>query len=186
MNLKPFYLNVTLLNKSNVVKSQVNEKVGKGIFGRAMASVASSVVSDATVIQKVASELVSKIQDATAVMGIRCSLQSRFQKGPFVTLKCQVCQIEKLQLILAAKGEEFASDFSTLLETLAALGLADTALPKIDEKIEKLVYLNIMQKFAEKIPVALEEQGIECQVDVVPEEEQAEFFFDAIETLGLN
>ena len=55
-----------------------------------------------------------------------------------------------------------------------------------DEKIEVLVYQNIMAKFAEKIPAALEEQGVQCSVHVVAAEDQAEYFFDAVEALGLN
>ncbi len=186
MNVKPFYLNITLLNKSGVIKEKVGDKVGRGIFGRAMASVASSVVSDASVIKKIAEELVAQICEVTTSMGISCSLQRRFQSGPFVTLKVKVTEIEKSQLILAAKGEEYANSFHSLVENLTALGLAETALPKIDEKIENLVYINIMAKFAEKIPAALSEKGVECCVDVISAEEQAEFFFDVIEGLSLN
>ena len=186
MNVKPFYLNITLLNKSGVVKSKVGDKVGRGIFGRAMASVASSVVSDASVIKQIAEELVTKICEVTTSMGISCNLTRRYQKGPFVTLKVQVTEIEKSRLILAAKGEEYANNFDSLIESLTALGLAETALPKIDEKIENLVYINIMAKFAEKIPIALSEKGVECCVDVVSAEDQAEFFFDVVEGLSLN
>ena len=46
-----------------------------------------------------------------------------------------ITDVNKLTLILAAKGAEYATLFSSLLSTLTALGLADTALPKIDEKI---------------------------------------------------
>ena len=186
MELRPFYLNVVLLNKRAVVKEQVSGKVGRGIFGRAMASVASSVVSDSAVIEKIANELVGRIQRATADMGITATLQRRYHKGPYVCLKVSILEIEKMQLILAAKGAEYASSFSTLLVALTDLGLAETALPKIDEKIETLVHQNIMLKFEEKIPPALEEQGVECSVAVVSAEEQAEYFFDAVEALGLN
>jgi hypothetical protein len=185
MNLPPFYLNVILLNKDAVVKEQVKEKAGSGIFGRTMGKVASSMVSDSSVIQKVAEELLPKIRNATENLGISCSIQSRFQKGPFITFKVQLLEIEKMQLILAAKGPEYASDFTSLLASLTALGLADTALPKIDEKIDRIVHTNIMLKFAEKIPVQLKEKNIECKIDVVPTEEQAEYFFNALEELGL-
>jgi hypothetical protein len=45
-------------------------------------------------------------------------------------------------MMLATKGEEYASLFSTLLSTLSALGLGEAALPKIDEKINSQVSNN--------------------------------------------
>lgn len=183
VNLEPFYVNVLLLNKDAIVAEQVAGKVGSGIFGRALSSVASSVVSDASVTQQVATELMEKIGAATAAMGIKTSFEQCFQQGAFVTLKARVLAIEMIELVLAAKGEEYASSFTRLLTSLTNLGLADTALPKIRTKITEMVRVKILEKFQEKIPAALQEKGIVCRVDVVTGAEQAEFFFNALQEL---
>ena len=183
VNLAPFYVNVLLLNKDAIVAEQVAGKVGSGIFGRALSSVASSVVSDASVTQQVAAELMEKISSTTAAMGIKTSFEQCFQQGAFVTLKARVLAIEMIELVLATKGEEYAASFTRLLTSLENLGLADTAMPKIRTRITEMVRVKILENFQEKIPIALQEKGIVCRVDVVSGAEQAEFFFKALQEL---
>jgi hypothetical protein len=62
--------------------------------------------------------------------------------GPFCVASVQITNVDKLTMMLATKGEEYASLFSTLLSTLSALGLGEAALPKIDEKINSQVSSN--------------------------------------------
>ncbi len=50
-------------------------------------------------------------------------------------MRIHILEVDKLALILAAKGPEFAAQFATLLASLTALGLGDTALPSIDAKL---------------------------------------------------
>jgi len=183
VDLDPFYVNVLLLNKGDIVAEKIAGKVGSGIFGRAISSMASMAVSDTSVTQQVASELMEKIGFATAAMGIKCSFEQVFQRGAFVTLKARVLAIEMIELILATKGEEYASSFTHLLTSLVDLGLSDTALPKIRTKITDMVKVKILEKFQEKIPAALKEKGVVCRVDVVSSAEQAEFFFTALAEL---
>jgi len=180
VDLDPFYVNVLLLNKDAIVAEKIADKVGSGIFGRAISSMASMAVSDTSVTQQVASELMEKVGAATAAMGIKCSFEQVFQQGAFVTLKARVLAIEMIELILATKGEEYASKFTRLLASLVDLGLADTALPKIRTKITDMVKVKILEKFQEKIPAALQEKGVVCRVNVESGAEQAEFFFRAL------
>ena len=50
MTDRAFYLNLTILNKDEVVKETVKKKAGSGIFGKAMSFAANSVVSDKAVV----------------------------------------------------------------------------------------------------------------------------------------
>ncbi len=184
LDLDPFYINILLLDTKAMVADKVAERVGAGIFGRSLAAVASSVISDTTVGQQVATELIEKISTATDAIGITCTFEQSFQQGPFLTLKTRVMAIETIQLIIATKGDDYAAKFTRLLASLVDLGLSETALPKIRLRIVDMVQSKIMEKFAEKIPAALEERGILCQVDVVSSALQAEYFFKTLHELS--
>jgi hypothetical protein len=47
-----FYANIVLLNKDEVVQSKVQEKAGKGLFGKAASFAATSLVTEDSVIAK--------------------------------------------------------------------------------------------------------------------------------------
>jgi hypothetical protein len=180
VELAPFYLNVLLLNKDQIVERSIGAKVGLGLFGKGLSGLASHVVSDETVLNQVVIELISKVKDATAAMGVTCLLEQCFQKGAFVVLKIKVERINLIDLILATKGQEYAGNFTKLLSSLHSLGLAETALPKIWEKVTNLVETRLMEQMQERIPLQLIEKGVQCKVDVVSAADQAGFFFDAI------
>lgn len=110
-----------------------------GFFSKAVGSLANKLVTDETIINNLAANLTEKIQAQVREMGITAEVVKVFQRGPYCVMSVNITNVDKLTLLLAAKGAEFASLFSQLLSTLSALGLADTALPKIDEKINSQV-----------------------------------------------
>lgn len=181
MEVRPFYLNIRLLNKDEMIRSKVEEKAGTGLFAKAAGALASRVVSDDMVVDKLGDILTEKIRIAVDAMGIECDLQKRFQQGPFVCFKVRILSVDQLKLILAAKGEEFAATFSRLLVALTELGLGESALPKINEKISEKVYEGMRKKFQELIPLRMKEQGLEVEVIVGSLEEQSEVFFQMVE-----
>ena len=89
-----------------------------------------------------------------------------------------------MKLMLAAKGKAFADTFSSLISNLESLGLQETAIPTIDEKILKSVHDGMMSKFSEVIPQKLTEAGLEVECSVCSCEDQAEVFFTILERLG--
>jgi len=183
MTCPVFYLNILLLNKDELIKGKVEGKAGSGFLGRAAATLASSVVSDETVINSLAATLIEKVETAVSEMGISAAVTKVFQKGCFVTFTVTVQDIDKLSLILAAKGAEFAADFSTLLVMLTRLGLSETALPKIDEKISNLVHTKLMERFQEMIPLKMSEQGLVVECNCSTSAAQAEYFFGMLQRL---
>lgn len=180
---KPVYINVLLLNKNEVVAAKVAEKTGLkgGLFNKAINFAANKVVTDEKVIDSLSATLISKISTAVNDMGIKADISKKFQKGAFVVVRVHVEDVDKLSLILGAKGPEFASSFSALVSSLSSLGLAETALPKIDIKIQDLIHNALITKFSEAVPAKMAEQGLEVQCDVKSSEDQAEFFFEALE-----
>lgn len=186
MNVDPFYLNVRLLNKDQVVRDKVTERVGEGLFAKAAGALANKLVSEDKVLEKLADTLTEKILSAVEMMGIKCELFRRFQQGPVVCFRVEIQSVDKLQLVLAAKGPEFASAFSRLLSTLVDLGLADTALPKVDEAVAQKVREGMMRRFCELIPMRCEEQGLKVDVRACSVLDEAETLFDMLNAVPVS
>ena len=88
--LKPFYLNIVLLNKDEIVKNKATEKAGTSVFGRAAAYTATKLVSNDVVLGKISEKLMEGVQSAVAEMGIAATLQKSFQDGAYVVIRVQV------------------------------------------------------------------------------------------------
>ena len=178
--LKPFYLNIVLLNKDEIVTAKATEKAGKGLFGRVAAYGATHLVSDEKVLGKISEKLVENVGSAVSVMGIEASLLKVFAQGAYVVIRVQVQEVDKLKLLHKAKGIEFASSFEVLLNSIDKLGLADTAGEKIDRKIKDHIQEGMMKKFGEVIPEKLAENGVSVDCHVVHSAEQAEYFYQML------
>jgi len=177
---EPFYLNVLLYNKKEVVKGKVEGKIGNGIFGKLGTAIANKVVTDAKVIDQLSEQLIEKTISTISELGIQADVSKRFQQGPFVVIRIHILDVDTLKLILAAKGEEYVSLFSNLLGTVTALGIADTIVPKIDDRIFEIMQNTMMKRFEETVPKKMEEQGLDVSCVVKTSKEQAEYFFSII------
>lgn len=180
---KPFFLNVTLLNKDEVVASKVAEKAGSGIFGRAAAFAANKLISDDKIVENLAEKLIDGVHSATSELGIEAEMEVKFQHGPFVVIRVQVVDVDTLQLILSAKGEEFATNFSTLLVAATSLGLKDTVESRVDDKVFSSINEGMMAKFRDLIPQKMATQGVVVECQVASVEDEADLFFDIMSHL---
>lgn len=182
-----FYMNIILLNKEEVVAKKVGEKLETkgfskgGLLGRATSYAANKLVKDEKVLDTLAETLTAKIGEQTAVMGITAKVTKKFQQGSFVVLRVTVEEIDKLRLIVGAKGPEFATNFQMLLDCLDDLGIDKGV--NIDEKISKQVLEGMMRKFEEMIPKKMEESGLVVECSVVSIADQADHFYSLLERI---
>lgn len=181
--LKPFFLNIVLLNKDEIVTTKAAEKAGKGVFGRVAAFTATHLVSDEKVLSKISEKLVENVTTTVADMGIDAAIQKVFSEGAYVVIRVHVKEVDKLKLLKKAKGEDFAASFEVLLNALTALGLENTAGEKIDHKIKDQIQDGLMNRFGEVIPVKLAENGVAVDVNVLASEDQAEYFYQTLAAL---
>lgn len=110
-------------------------------------------------------------------------MEVKFQQGPFVVVRVQVTEVDTLQLILSAKGPDFASSFTTLMTAVEALGLKDSVTQKVEDKVHSSINEGMMRKFKEMIPLKMAEQGVVVDCDSVSAEDQAEIFFKILADL---
>mmetsp|Transcript_988 Transcript_988/g.1646 ORF Transcript_988/g.1646 Transcript_988/m.1646 type:complete len:207 (+) Transcript_988:105-725(+) len=174
--LQAFYLNIILLNKDEVVKNKATERVGNNIFGKAAAFTANRLVSNEKILEGIVEKLMNGITSAITTMGISASQEKVFQKGAFVVIRLQISEVDKIKLLRKAKGDEFSASFEVLLHSLNMLGL-DAANSQIDKKMKDHIQEGMMSRFEEVIPQKLAENGVNVDVECVPSEKEAEYFF---------
>jgi urease gamma subunit len=177
---QPFYLNIVLLNKDEVVASKVTEKAGNGFFGKAAAFAANKLVTDEKVVNQLTEQLVDGISKTIHELGIEATFELKYQQGPLVVIKISVVEIDTLQLILSTKGPEFASNFSSLLASVEKLGLTDSVMAKVDEKIHVSITDGMMSKFADMIPKKMQEKGVLVECLTATTDNEAEVFFNLL------
>lgn len=177
---EPFFINISLLNKDEIVAEKVAEKAGRGFLGKAAAYAANRMVTEEKVVEKFSSVLVDRVEKAIAEVGIEADIEIKFKQGSLVVIKLQVTEIDLLTLILSAKGPDFASHFSTLLTAAESLGMKDHIYPKVEEKISSKVNEALMSKFEDIIPRKFAEQNIVVSCVSRTMTQEADFVFDLL------
>ena len=126
----PFYLNMVITNKAEVIEAKVSEKVGKGMFGlglarKAASKVAASMVTDEKLASTVSDKMVAAIPAALAERGISADIAKKYGKGAYFVLRVHVTELDKIKLLTTAKGEEFAAKFGQLIELIDYFGATE-------------------------------------------------------------
>lgn len=181
--VKPFYFNILLRNKDEVVAKKVNEKAGTGFFGKVAARAANTVVADEKVLNSLSTRLIENIQKALAEKGIGAKLDQVFQRQYYVVIRVELVETDKMKLVETGKGPEFAKHFGDLLSAIEALGLGDTAGATIDMKIKDKVREGIITSLGTIVPSKLSEAGLNTDFTVVSSEDQAEFLFETLRAM---
>ena len=128
-------------------------------------------------------KLVEALPVAIREMGITATLTEKFRKGSYIVLEMSVLAAEKMQLLTAAKGKEFADKFNTLLECLSYIGV-ESALKTIDQKVMDKLNDGLKEKLATILPTKMAEQGIDIGCNICSKEEQCDFFYNQMSSLA--
>ncbi len=183
---KPFYVNVILRNKEEVVANAVAERTGispYGIMGHLAGFAANQLVTDDSVIEDLSDQLIEGVHKAVSEIGIKATFRKRYQYGSYVVIRVQVTEVDKLALILASKGADFAHYFSTLLVAAAQMGIDGTVNAQIDDKVRLGIDEGMKKKIGELIPLTLEEKGIDVDCVCCFSEDQVSEKSDCCSTL---
>merc|ERR1712167_521836 len=102
-------------------------------------------------------------------MGV--NVRKEFQRGPFAVMRCELTEVDAVQTMKQAKGEEFAEKFGKMLSLFDEMEMGDQIFAKVFAKLQ--------DKMAEVMPQKLEEQGkLKVAVTCKTAEEQAPYFFE--------
>eukprot|EP00299_Pterocystis_sp_00344_P009151 c3749_g1_i1.p1 GENE.c3749_g1_i1~~c3749_g1_i1.p1 ORF type:complete len:205 (+),score=57.89 c3749_g1_i1:31-615(+) len=180
-----FYINIAVLNKDEVIQSQVSGRVGgPKLFGKLAGKAANAMISDDKFTSALAAKLATKVSEKIAEIGVSLDIRKRFQQGSFFVLSAQLTDVDPGLLLQRAKGEEFATKFQQLLSLLTELELNE-AHERAQAQIKEKAKSALMTKLEEILPTTLEEQGkVKVLVLCRSEAEQAEVFFELLEKLN--
>ena len=145
-----------------------------------MAFAATKVVTDETIVTKLATTLTDKVPEAIAEMGITAEINKSFQKNTYVVLKVNISNFNKINLLKATKGNEYSEKFQNLLNSLEELELSE-ALVTIDNKVGNKIVDSLITKLTEVIPLKVKDAGLEVTCKVCKSEDQADYFYNFIE-----
>jgi hypothetical protein len=174
----PFFINILLLNKDEVVAKNVQEKTGTGFFGKVASYAANKMVTDEKLLTNLSDTLMTTIRGSVEEMGIQMSVERKFQQGALVVMQFQVLDVDAIKVIRAGKGDDFANNFQTLVDAAKNLGLGDTIMEKIMEKIYGSMNESMIKKFSEMLPNKMKEKGVLVDCHACTMEEEALVFFE--------
>jgi hypothetical protein len=182
----PIYLNLLLLNKDELVGNKVVEKTGLhsgGLLARAAAFTANKFVTDEKIITNLAENLIDGVSKSIKELGITAEIAIKFKQGCLVVIRIQIDEIDIMQLIVTAKGKEFAENFNGLLTAAATLGMEETVHTKVHEKVYGSIGDGMKTKFSTMIPQKMAEKGVFVECQACSHTEQAEIFFELYDRL---
>ncbi len=135
-------------------------------------------MTDEEIVSNIANSLISVVSKTIDEMGITADFAIKFTKDSFLVIKIQITEVDILQLVLSAKGPEYASEFTRLLTATERLGMVGTVLPKIQTKIYSNINDGMIQKLNELIPMKTAQKNIYVDCHACKTEDQAEVFFE--------
>ncbi len=184
VHMDHFYLNLVILNKSDMVGEKVKEKAGSGIFGRMAGKAANVVISDSKITAELSKGLKEKLIATTQEMGLDLSFDKAFQRKNLAVFKVTLLHVDKKVLLKTVKGDQFSEKFEVLLSTMQDLGL-DAKIEAINEGMGDIIIQKLMERLEEVLPEKLFEQGVKCAVSSIAPAEQGDHFFAFLGELDL-
>ncbi|KAH9138049.1 hypothetical protein LEN26_005447 [Aphanomyces euteiches] len=184
VDVLPFYVNLFLLNASDVVQAQIDSKLKKNsVMSFLAGSVAKLAVKDEKVTSQIATQLETQLPQKLAEMGLGVTCKKVFLQGSFVVFECHLQHMELRELILKAQGETFAAHFQALLDAIDNLGLGE-AKDNVHAKVTEKVSAALLEKLESVLPEKLGQAGVEVSVVVRTAADQAPFFFDFLTSIA--
>mmetsp|Transcript_39976 Transcript_39976/g.55567 ORF Transcript_39976/g.55567 Transcript_39976/m.55567 type:complete len:194 (+) Transcript_39976:206-787(+) len=185
-----FYMNLTILNKEEVIKAQFqypSDNVSAwslvGVLGGMAGSVANTMVTTNTIAGKLAKGIASKIPDKLLQMGITAKVEVKYLQGSFVVLRVTIETVDaKFALLVAGKETE-----SRRVEKIEKVAHFFGSGEKFHEKSIMKAESKIREVISTKLPTGLEnETGMKVDLVIKTEQEEAEYLFAVIQHLGLT
>jgi len=182
---KVLFLNVIILDgKKEIVERVATEKlqaaVGSGpvrnFFVKKIASQKANTMSDDDFSSKVSERVLEAVPLRLAEVGIAVHGEKVFQRGPYFVLRLNILSADLQKLLTKRAGPEKASIITDVVNMIGGKQLENT----VSERLLVTVAARIQEVMPERMSAIFQEKGIRSDIQVRSEEEQANFFFDAI------
>lgn len=176
-----FYMNMHLLNKDKVIEqymvSSAKTSIGKK-FGAFTSGLASKMVSDETIINEIAQELLAEFPKEMESVGVKGKYEQVFTKGSFTVIQVKLFGVDLDKAVTSEFGGEGAKHYQNII---SAMKFFEMSQEEIDTMIAELE-LDSMKEIPEEIAKEMKKEflkeglimGVTCKV----ESEQGPYLFD--------
>lgn len=179
------FLNFLILDKSEAIRAGVetklSEKIGSGFFRdklkKSVGRLAASNISDEAVAVKMSSSMVEQIPSKLFEIGLVATASRVYGKGSFFVIKLTIMSADIQKLIDKVAGKEKGSMFDEVMNILGGKWARDS----LEEKMIPAICSKIQDKLPMKMKEAFDVKGLQCDITVKSDSEEADFFFSCIE-----
>jgi bifunctional DNA-binding transcriptional regulator/antitoxin component of YhaV-PrlF toxin-antitoxin module len=175
-----FFVNIFVLNKSEVVKAQVESKFKNfRLLGKIAGNIAGRVVTDKAFIEKIAGKFAVLIPEKLREeIGVTAEVELVFQQDSFMVIAVDILAADARKLIEKKGGSEKLKVYDSWMHTL---NLEDYLNKPISDQLVTMVGEKLMEQLPLKIAERMKEAaGLEVEVYTRSEADQSRFFYSAL------
>jgi hypothetical protein len=198
---KVLYINLIVLDASDAIEGKLSRSLdAKGVpkpLQKVAAKLATTLATPDKVAALLGNELPKKLVSKLADKGLTAVAEAAFQEGPYIVLHLQLQQADTKVMIQAQTTDVYDEDdgslesAATLSKDWAATILA--CLQRVwswlggarqksleEDYLPKLIQAKMEDLMGEVLADKLEQKGLEAISEVLPEAQQARYFFDTL------
>mmetsp|Transcript_142869 Transcript_142869/g.249188 ORF Transcript_142869/g.249188 Transcript_142869/m.249188 type:complete len:212 (-) Transcript_142869:622-1257(-) len=179
----PFYLNIIIENKEEVLHKQVDSALGgldTGLFKGLGGNIANKLVSDDDFADGIADILAVYLPEMLVESGITLRLEKRYAIGSLVVLLVIVddADVKKMAKLAEAEGHSWSANCMDGCADLARkIGCNRALSASAASIVESSLQTRIQQILATGY---FQERGVKAKTQILQEKDQASFFFNAL------
>lgn len=181
-----FFVNIFILNKSEVVKAQVQSKFKNfRLLGKLAGGIAGKLVTDKVFIEKVAEKFAILIPEKLqAEIGVTASVELVFQQDSFMVIAVDILGADARKILEKKGGSEKVKAYDSLM---ASLGLGEYLQKPISDQLVSIIGEKLMEQLPLKIAERMKETaGLDVEVCARSETDQARYFFTVLNQMKEN
>merc|ERR1712136_715899 len=167
-----------------MIAEKVDEKVPAPFGFQLFRGVAKTAISHKITESVIASKLAEKMPAKMKDMGIEAECEEVFRRGAFVVVKVTIVHADLVQILSQAKGEEMGQKSDKVMSCLKSLarclGKEEKCDSSMDAALTKTIATKMCEKLEQTLPEKMSENGLQVNAKVLPESEEAKYFFEIL------
>ena len=182
--LPKFYLNLTIMNKKEVIGKAIDKKISHGPFGvrrRIVKSIAKSKVSDEDFTRKIVSKLSAGIPKKFLLKGITAIAKVCFIKGCYGVVEVTIESVDVDKILGSKLDEKKMSMLNSLFDLLDKVGIRSSAEFALNTTITQKMQSKMVEIMGGEISKKLrDEGGVDAHVEAKSAADQIAYFFSMV------
>ena len=176
-----FYMNMHLMNKDKVIEqymvSSAKTKIGKS-FGSLTSGLASKMVSDETIINEIAKELLAGFPKEMESVGVKGTYEQVFTKGSFTVVQVKLFGIDLDKAVTSEFGGEGAKHYQNIMNAMKFFEMSQEEIDTMIAELEMDSMKEIPEEIGKEMKKEFLKEGLMMGVTCKLESEQGPFLFD--------